>query len=223
MTKSYLRIKISMRILIIAATEDEIQPFLRSNIHKPYPIDVLITGAGMVSTAYFLTKKLKEYRYNLLLNVGIAGTFHKNIPLGTVVRVKEDCFAELGAQNDNEFLTLKQLNLGEIRFQENFEIMNDLPSIKCLQTVKGITVNRVHGKDSSIEKVVKLFSPDVESMEGATVFFIAEQENVHSLQVRSISNLVEKRNKDNWNIPLAIKNLNDWLIQFITDLNITNT
>lgn len=223
MTKSYLRIKTNMRILIIAATENEIRPFLDSNIHKSYPIDILITGVGMVSTTYFLTKKLKERAYNLLLNIGIAGSFHKNLPLGTIVRVKKDCFCELGAQNHDEFLTLKDLNLGEIHFQENSDTLNNLPSIKNLQAVNGITVNRVHGKESSIKKVIKQFSPDVESMEGASIFYVAQQEGILSLQIRAISNLVEKRNKDNWNIPIAIKNLNNWLTQFIADLHKTNT
>jgi futalosine hydrolase len=212
-----------MKILIIVATENEIQPFLGSNIHKSYPIDILVTGVGMVSTAYFLTKKVKENTYSLLLNVGIAGSFHENVPLGTVVRVKEDCFCELGAQNDNEFLTLKELNLGEIHFQDNSETFNSLPSINNMQAVNGITVNRVHGKESSIKQIIKQFSPDTESMEGASVFYIAEQEQIPSLQIRAISNLVEKRNKANWNIPLAIKNLNDWLTQFTTELYKTNT
>ena len=223
MTKSYLRIKTSMRILIIAATENEIRPFLDSDIHKSYPIDILITGVGMVSTAYFLTKKLKEHSYKLVLNVGIAGSFHENVPLGTIVRVKKDCFCELGAQNDNEFLTLKDLNLGEIDFQENAENWNHLPSVKSLKAVNGITVNRVHGKESSIKKVINQFSPDVESMEGASIFYIAQQEKIASLQIRAVSNLVEKRNKDNWNIPLAIKNLNHWINQFIDDFSKINT
>ena len=71
----------------------------------------------------------------------------------------------------------------------------------------------------SIQKIVKQFSPDIESMEGAATFYVAKQENTPVIQIRSISNLVEKRNKMNWNTPLAIKNLNQWLIQFITEIN----
>ncbi len=223
MTKSYLRTKINMRILVIAATENEIRPFLDSNIHKSFPIDILVTGVGMVSTAYSLTKQLNKHAYGLLLNVGIAGSFHENVPLGTVVRVKQDCFCELGAQDDDKFITLKELNLGEIVFKENFETWESLQSVENLQAVKAITVNKVHGKESSIKQVVNQFSPDIESMEGASVFYIAEQEQIPTLQIRTISNLVEKRNKENWNIPLAINNLNDWLIQFITQLHKINT
>jgi futalosine hydrolase len=52
-------------------------------------------------------------------------------------------------------------------------------------------------------------------MEGAAFFYACEEANVDGLQVRAISNYVEKRNKENWNLALAVKNLNDWLIQDI--------
>lgn len=208
-----------MRILIIAATENEIQPFLNSDIQKLHPVDVLITGVGMVATAYSLTKKIKKNSYDLLLNVGIAGSFSKDIPLGRVVRIKVDSFSELGAQDDAQFLTLKDLGLGEFQYLENVETtLENNALIKSLSVAKGITVNKAHGKDSSIQKVIKQFSPDVESMEGAAVFYVAKQEKIPVLQIRAISNLVEKRNKANWNIPLAIKNLNDWLISFSSSL-----
>ena len=45
------------------------------------------------------------------------------------------------------------------------------------------------------------------------------QENVSFLQIRSISNYVEERNKDNWDIPIAIKNLNSTLIDIFEALN----
>jgi futalosine hydrolase len=41
---------------------------------------------------------------------------------------------------------------------------------------------------------------------------------VKCLQIRSISNYVELRNKENWNIPLAINNLNIELEKIINSL-----
>ena len=45
-------------------------------------------------------------------------------------------------------------------------------------------------------------------MEGAAVFKVCNFFNTPCIQLRSISNYVEKRNKKKWNIPLAIQNLN---------------
>jgi len=43
-------------------------------------------------------------------------------------------------------------------------------------------------------------------------------DEINFLQIRSISNYVEPRNKDNWDLPLAISNLNNTLIELITSL-----
>ena len=45
-------------------------------------------------------------------------------------------------------------------------------------------------------------------MEGASVFKVCEEFNVPCIQIRSISNKVEERNKNNWDLDLAIRNLN---------------
>lgn len=73
----------------------------------------------------------------------------------------------------------------------------------------------MHGKLSSIKKVTILYQPQVETMESAAFYFACEQNKWKNCVIRSISNYVEKRNKDKWNIPLAIKNLNDLMIRFI--------
>jgi futalosine hydrolase len=54
-------------------------------------------------------------------------------------------------------------------------------------------------------------------MEGAAVLYSCEQTGIPCLQVRSISNYVEPRSKESWKIDLAVKNLNDWAIRFLTN------
>jgi futalosine hydrolase len=59
--------------------------------------------------------------------------------------------------------------------------------------------------------------PQIESMEGAAFFYACRQLNVPCLQIRAVSNYVEKRNRDNWHIGLAIKNLNKFAMSWLTD------
>jgi futalosine hydrolase len=42
--------------------------------------------------------------------------------------------------------------------------------------------------------------------------------NVPCVQIRAISNFVEKRNKSNWDIGIAIENLNKELHHFLSSL-----
>ena len=225
-----------MYILIVSATSLEIEPMLKnfeliekkeSNLtfykYRDFDIDVLITGIGMVATAYYLGKTLQTYQYDVAINAGIAGCFDKNIALGEVFNIATDSFSELGAENGEYFLSLVDLKLiEEDSFPfSNLELMNDsvLKSeiVNQLIKVKGITVNTIHGNEENIEKIRKRFNPITESMEGAAFMYACKLQNMKHIQIRSVSNYVEKRNKESWNIPLAIKNLNHKLIEILDE------
>jgi len=225
-----------MKILIVAATYSELKPLLEKAViiekiddcFSHYRIDeketdVMITGIGMVSTAYHMGRILGKYKYDFAFNFGIAGSFDKNISTGTVVNIDSDVLSELGAENGNEFLKFDQLGMGASSISKtlwkgknNFEIYS--PVIQQLQRVKGITVNSVHGNNDSIKKVYNLFIPDVESMEGAAFLAICNAEKIKCAQIRSISNYVEERKKDNWEIEKAIKSLNDIAIRILNSI-----
>ncbi|ADY53425.1 futalosine nucleosidase [Pseudopedobacter saltans DSM 12145] len=214
-----------MKILIAAATYAEIAPFLNALavtgipdepiIFDKHELTFVVSGVGMVSMAYALGKAFTKRKYDLAINVGIAGSFSKKIKIGQLVEVREDIFSELGAEDDEEFITLEEMQLGDIFYSGSFRD----PSTTDLQKVKGITVNRVHGNEESIENVLEMFTPKVESMEGAAFFYACEEAEIPSLQVRTISNYVEKRDRNNWDIPLAVKNINIWLHGFLKNLN----
>jgi len=186
-----------MRILLVAATEAEIAEMAR----RPREIDVLITGVGMVATAAQTSRALARARYDLALNIGVCGSFDRALAPGSVVHVVSDRIAELGAEDDNGFLTLDDLELpGEPVF------VNAAPPANAA-SVSGITVNTVHGNERSIEAVLRRFAPQVESMEGAAFMYACLISGVPFAQVRAVSNIVEKRNREAWQMGEAIGSL----------------
>ncbi len=220
-----------MQILIVSATPFEIEPLieqfhfvkeinqkLKSYTYNNHEIDVLITGVGMTSTAFCLGKTLSREAYELALNFGIAGSFDDTITIGQTVNVMADCISELGAEDGESFLTLGDLNLSDEEAAFKNITTFDNSAISKLTAVKGITVNTTHGTISSINKIRDLFNPQVESMEGAAFLYACVAESVNCFQIRTISNKVEKRNKDNWDIPLAINNLCKTGIEIIDSL-----
>ena len=217
-----------MKILIVSATKFEVEPLLNAMDevsegveklikceYKTLSIDFLITGVGMVATVYHCGKTITN-TYDIVLNIGICGSFNKNLEIGTVVNVYEDCFSELGAEDGDSFLKLEDLKLEGIT-----KITNEQPTsnnqLKRLPKVNGITVNTTHGNEKSIDKVVESFHPMVESMEGAAFMFVCEKERIAYAQIRAVSNYVERRNKETWNIALAIENLNNKVIEILDD------
>ncbi|MGV3761485.1 futalosine hydrolase [Parapedobacter sp.] len=200
-----------MDVLVIAATEAEINPFLELPAPQRRRVDTLITGVGMVATALALGERLAKARYDLLLNVGVAGSFDRSISLADVVWVVQDTFSELGIEDGNRFIDSEVSGLAPCTFQSEYRHA----AVANLRQCKGITVNTVHGDDPAIGRVVARLSPDVESMEGAAVFQAAQHFGIPALQVRAISNYVERRNKGNWQLSQAIANLNSWLVGFV--------
>lgn len=215
-----------MRILLVAATEKEIAPLLEK---KP-EADVLITGIGAVATAYRLAKTLGDKQrspgdpYDLVVNAGIAGSFSRDLSLGTVVQVVNDRFADLGAEDGETFLDLFQLGLadpGEAPFRDG-KLCNSR-QVGGLPEAEGITVNTAHGEETHIHRTASRFvrtveRPVVESMEGAAFFYVCMSEGISCLQVRAVSNYVERRNRGSWNIPLAVENLNEALSRILPEL-----
>lgn len=207
-----------MKTLVVAATFPEVSGLCEhfhlteDKLMQAPNFDILVTGVGMTATAFALGSTLNP-SYGLVINLGIAGTYQRDIALGTLVQVTEDIFSELGAESPSGFLTIEKLGFGKSRFQE---INAEKPFKTDLLQVNGITVNRVHGTKESIKETQERLNPDTESMEGAAVFYACEQMEIPCLQIRSISNYVEERNTASWEIGKAIRNLNAWAIRFLT-------
>ncbi len=213
-------------ILIVAATPFEIAPTLQF-LHKQFSpiqenhfiinekhIDFLITGVGIAKTVLHLTQYLTTHpNPDFALNVGIAGAFtHSLLPLGSVVEVVQECYADLGAEyRDGSFVHAFDMGLATHKFFEN-----PISIIANLQKINGLTVQKVHGYAQSIEKITQLYpNTEIESMEGAAFFETLTHFNIPFAQVRAISNFVEPRNKAAWEMEKAIKNLNEFLIKFL--------
>jgi futalosine hydrolase len=216
-----------MRILLTAATLPEVQPFLYSseaikisdNLYTVFgsenQINILIAGAGAIPFLFSLSKYIyTTEKPELIILAGIAGTFRNDLPNGTLVEVAEEIWADTGAEDkDGSFLSMFDLGLwktDEIPFQEG-TLRHSKPYFPDLPPVRSITVNTVTGTQSGIDALKFIYNPDIENMEGAALYYFAGKEGIPCTQIRAISNLVEPRNREAWEIGLAIKNLNDYL------------
>lgn len=200
------------KCLVVAATAAEIGPFVRAMEGQQQKADVLITGVGMVATAFSLGSVLGSKTYDYAINVGICGAFSKDLSLGALTFVERDIFYELGAEDDEQFLSIEELGFGKASYQAISGFPNK--KISALRKSVGLTVNRVHGNEASIALAVERTAADIESMEGAAFYYACEQAGLPCAQIRSVSNYVERRDRDKWQIGLAVAKLNEWLISY---------
>jgi len=216
-----------MKILLTAATSKELEPISSSFWKKTettYAFQQLeitkhISGVGIASTAYSLGKIFAIENFDIAIQIGIAGAYQKNCKLGEVYQVLSDRFLYFGAEEDN-FVPISNLNLGlkEDVYYQKFNI--NLPLLSLLKKAKAITSQTIHTKESSIEKMMEIYdNPQLESMEGAAFFYACKQSNTPCLQIRSVSNYVGKRNKSNWDIDLAIKELKRKVLQLLQEIS----
>lgn len=218
-----------MHILLVAATALEIKPFLKhfelesssgnefqvsSGKHQ---ISILITGVGMVATTFHLTKVLEQRQFDWMIQAGVAGSFDKNLQLGNVYWVESDRFGDLGAEDRHQYLDVFQLGLqdeSQYPFQQKAFVnpIDKFPFNPSLPSVTSISVNTVSGKSTTITLRQDHHHCQLESMEGAAFHYVCLMKRIPFLQVRSLSNYVEPRDRSSWKLSEAVWALNKWLL-----------
>lgn len=217
-----------MHILLVAATPFEISPVCKqleeTNFRvQNHQISVSITGIGSMMTAYNLTKSICQQRPDFIIQAGIAGSLDANLSAPTVVIVKEEYLADLGAAEGNQFADIFDLGLLKDSMMpfNNRKLVNPTSLNQYgLPQVIGITVNEVSTSVERIEWYQQRYYAAVESMEGAALHYVALLESIPFIQLRAISNVVGERNKENWNMQEAITALNESLIKLLKELYI---
>jgi futalosine hydrolase len=225
-----------LEILLVSATPFEIAPFLE-HLRKEFDeteaqlftkgtlvVRPLVTGVGMIQTAWNLGLYFALNKPALAINAGIAGAFDRTMPIGEVVHVVTERFGDLGIEEaDGRFSDIFEMGFmdAEADWHNHGQLLNPTASLaEFLPKINGVSVNKVSGTRSGIDALLSKY-PDlgVESMEGAAFFLACLHAGVPFLEIRSISNHVEPRNREAWDVPLAIQNLNEALIALISSLS----
>jgi futalosine hydrolase len=221
-----------LNITLVSATPFEVAPTIQwlESLSSPgsnneftigsHRISVLVTGVGPVATTWKLAGYLSGRTPDLVINAGIAGAYDRSLALGEVVLVGEEQLADTGAEeSDGRLISLFDMNLldpDEFPYRGGRLVNPDTENVHFLRQVRGLTVSRATGTEASISALTSKY-PDAqtESMEGAAVFYCCLLSGVRFLEIRSVSNYVEPRNRAGWNIPLAISSLNDVLKELL--------
>lgn len=216
-----LLIFICMNILIVTATAMEMEAVSQAEAGGEVNFLSLITGPGLMQTAYHLGQFLAGRPVELAINAGIAGSFSAGLKPGTLVQVSREMLADFGAEDGETFLS--GFDIGLVR-KDNFPFTDgwlvnpyrvSFPGAEPLTAVNGITVNTVHGNEKSIAAVSRRFHPDIETMEGAAFFYACLSAGIPFVEIRAISNYVEGRDKTKWKTREALESLKSYTRQLV--------
>lgn len=224
-----------MKILITAATAKEIESLaeyfravkvndrlLRAE-QAGFSLDFLITGVGQLATCSRLTQQLYIDAYGIAFQVGIAGSYRPEIPIGSVVNIIQEEQVDFGLRSKKSMFSVTELNLlakDEAPYENNILINpnNWIKGCEALPMVKGATVNTLLQDAVDIELIQSKFLPDVESMEGASFFYVMKEAGILFYEIRAVSNMVGERDKEKWNVPLALINLTKEMILILEQI-----
>jgi futalosine hydrolase len=205
-----------MDTLLVAATEFEISPFIAN---KQPNIDVLITGVGVPNAIYNIQNAINNNDYQLIIQAGIGGSFTTTTPLATVFEIEKDVFADIGFSQNKIFTPLHQskfCNKNDFPYTDGWLVNTTKRTTKiALQKTTAVTVNTVTDNVDTILELTTLYHAQIQSMEGAAVHFVCLQQAIPFIQLRSVSNYVGERDKNNWKIKEAIAALNQTLQQLL--------
>ena len=146
-------------------------------------LDIRICGIGAVETATAVAQILRTERKSLLL-CGIAGAYDRNLKKGDVVAVTEERFAYLSTGYDRSYLASI--------------VVEDLPM------VRSNTVSHCSQEANGAE---------IENMEGATLFALAEALGFRAVEIRAISNYVGEE-FSHWMVYDALNALAEELVNY---------
>lgn len=218
-----------MRVVITSATVDEWMPsFLEmdeiyTTKSNRFKVTFHQSGVGMLATAVSLTELIYTEKPDLIIQAGIAGTFHDKAILGKVVTVKEDTPGDMGVEEDGRWKDIFEMKLEKSSYypferrrlpNQHLERFNLLK----LPEVAAITVNEISTRPERIQQLIKKYNPYIETMEGCALHYVCRNANIPFIQIRSISNYVGERNKEHWKLKESIAGLNSILIKYIEKL-----
>ncbi|WP_346238200.1 futalosine hydrolase [Niabella insulamsoli] len=206
-----------MRILVAAASEMEIAPSIKTL--NNLGVNVAITGIGLASSVYALTKAVQKEQPDVIIQAGIAGAIDRETRLGGVLAVSKDCFGDVGVVEGEAWKSLFDLGLASPNqkpFEEGWLINphKDLILKSGLSAVAATTVNEITTMSRRVNRL-KSLGIKLESMEGAALHYVALMEEKPFLQVRAISNYIGERDKNNWQMKESIHLLNQSLLSIV--------
>ena len=172
--------------------------------------------AAALSTAALLTV---GGEYDLVVSAGIAGGFRGRAEIGDVVLADQVIAADQGVMTDEGFSTLRDLGLpGEDGYAVgNVEHRARLASGPYRLLAGDIlTLSCMTGTDARASELAARYPRAVaEAMEGYGVIEATRRSyertgrDISFAEIRAISNIIGRRDRSTWNIPLAFGALAD--------------
>ena len=216
-----------MRVIITAATNLELDGCAKkaSQLFKKSKLKISFhaTGIGMLASGVKLTQLITAHQPDLIIQMGIAGSYIKTEPLGKIWVVTSESIADLGVREKGIFTDLFDSQLikeNEAPFKKRKLINQGVKLFNVLKTdtAAAVTINEITTSPKRIKEIIEAHSPVLESMEGAALHYVGGITKTPFIQIRAVSNYVGERNKAKWKLKESIEQLEAYVLTYLATL-----
>jgi futalosine hydrolase len=171
-------------------------------------VTVLAGGVGPAAAAAATASALAAVPVDLAVSAGIGGGFAGAARPGDVVEATVLVAADLGADSPAGFRSLAELGFGSCELAAT---PLGLPG-----SVRGpvLTVSSATGTDERAAELAARHGAAAEAMEGWGVAEAARRRGLPVAELRTISNVVGRRDRASWDIPAALAALRGAALAF---------
>lgn len=193
-----------MKVLVVTAVPAECDA-IAAALPAGAGVELLVGGVGPAAVAAATARALRGV--DLVLSAGIGGGFGA-LSAGDVAVASSIVFADLGAETADGFVPLSQLGFGSDYYDVAPKLAVELADRTGGHLGTVLTVATVTGTAATATALAERFPDAVaEGMEGAGVAAAASLCGVPFGELRAISNAVGPRDRESWQIPLALQSL----------------
>ena len=191
-------------------------------------------GIGKVNAAVATTALIERMQPQLVINTGCAGAYPgSGLSIGDLAVASEEVLGDEGVITSGGWLDFRAMGLpmlvqGEERYYNEIPLSrHTVDSALRLAALHGtalargrfVTVSTCSGTRMRGEELVQRIGAIAENMEGAAVALTCLRYGIDCLEIRGISNQVEERNMEGWDIPAAVEAAQRFVIRFIEELD----
>lgn len=191
-------------------------------------------GVGKVNAAAATAVMIDRYQPQLVINTGCAGAYiGSGLSIGNLVVASEEVLADDGVVVTDGWKDLRYMNLPSVE-QGGMSCYNMLPlsrhaSEKAMQLADYFGVFLMRGRFATVStcsgtpqygaELSHRWNAMIENMEGAAVAQVCLRCGVDCLEIRGISNLVEERDLEKWEIPRAVEAAQRFVLKYLEEMD----
>lgn len=195
-----------------------------SGLINGLPVELLVTGPGIINTAQALTAAMERGKPRLLIQTGCAGTFRESgLRTGDIAVATAEIDVHTGLEPDDggclpDPLPFALMTHEGLEIRGRYPVSPDLAkntveqlrrefSGQDIRVEAGpfVTVATITATDARAGILWERFQPCMEAMEGAAAAHVALHYETPFLEIRAASNPVGRRDREKWRLGLAFE------------------